>query len=66
MTRECWVAEELPGLGCDPTWTADPQPTDAPPTPWDIRQAEISDLRHQGAALIGIYRATTIHAPEYL
>lgn len=50
---------------CDPTWT-DPQPTDEPPTPWAIRQAEISDLRHQGAALIGIHRAHTVPTGSYL
>ncbi|MFC9287252.1 hypothetical protein [Streptomyces sp. NPDC057052] len=51
---------------CDPTWTNDWQPSDRTPSPFDLRQAEISDLRHQGAPLVGIYRATTIHAPEYL
>lgn len=51
---------------CDPTWTDDWQPSDRTPTAFDLRQAEISDLRHQGAPLVGIYRATTIHAPEYL
>ena len=51
------------------TWSEpcnDWQPADDTPTPWDLRQAEISDLRHQGNHLIGLYRATTIHAPEYL
>jgi hypothetical protein len=42
-----------------------PPPTDTP-TPGDLRQAEINDLRNQGGNLAGIYRATTIHAPEYL
>ncbi|MFM9629402.1 hypothetical protein ACKI10_17465 [Streptomyces galilaeus] len=62
---ELWATEDLPGL-CDPTWTDDPKPTDDLPTPWDIRQAEISDLRHQGAPLIGIYRATTLPTGSYL
>lgn len=43
-----------------------PPPATDTPTPFDLRQAEISDLHGQGAALAGIYRATTIHAPEYL
>ncbi len=51
------------------TWTEpcnDWQPTDNTPTPWDLRQAEINDLRGQGNPLTGLYRATTINAPEYL
>lgn len=62
---DLWTTAVQLAFDCDPTWT-DPQPTDDRPTPWAIRQAEISDLRHQGAPLIGIHRATTIHAPEYL
>lgn len=42
-----------------------PPATDTP-TPGDLRQAEINDLRNQGGNLAGIYRAHTIHAPEYL
>lgn len=50
---------------CDPDWT-DPQPTDRTPTAFNLRQAEISDLRHQGAPLVGLYRATTIPTGSYL
>ncbi|MDF2712879.1 MAG: hypothetical protein K0R62_8531 [Nonomuraea muscovyensis] len=62
---ELWATAEQLAFDCDPTWT-DPPPTDDRPTPWDIRQAEISDLRHQGAALIGIHRATTVPTGSYL
>ncbi|CAM5620523.1 hypothetical protein [Streptomyces aurantiogriseus] len=50
---------------CDPAWT-DWQPSDRTPTPFDLRQAEIADLRDQRAGLVDLYRAATIHAPEYL
>lgn len=59
------TGEQL-AFDCDPTWTPNPQPTDQPPDPWAIRQAEISDLRHQGAPLIGIHRATTVPTGSYL
>ena len=58
------TGEQL-ALDCDPTWT-DPPAADRTPGPWELRQAEISDLRHQNATPYGLYTATTIHAPEYL
>ena len=63
---ELWAAAVQLAFDCDPTWTTECEPSVRTPTAWDLRQAEISDLRHQGTPLIGIHRATTIHAPEYL
>ena len=62
---EYWATEELPGIAWDDL-ARQANPPDDIPTPWDVRQAELNDLRNQGNNLIGIYRATTIHAPEYL
>lgn len=53
---------------CDPDWP-DPdtyQPSDQPPGPFDLRQAEIRDLRDQGPGPVALWTATTITAEEYL
>lgn len=63
---ELWASAEQLAFDCDPTWTTECEPSVRTPTPWDIRQAEISDLRHQGAPLIGIHRATTVPTGSYL
>jgi hypothetical protein len=41
--------------------------TDDPaPTPFDLRQAEMEDLRDQGPGPLALWTATTIHAEDYL
>ncbi|MEU3613453.1 hypothetical protein ABZ725_14215 [Streptomyces sp. NPDC006872] len=44
----------------------DPQPTNQPPTPFDLRQHEMWDLRGQGPGPLALWTAHTVHAPEYL
>lgn len=53
-------------LDCEPTWNPDWQPGDRHPTPFDLRQAEIRDLRGQGPGPIALWTATTITCEEYL
>lgn len=47
---------------CEPAW----EPSDRPPTPFDLRQAEMRDLRDQGPGPVALWTATTITAEEYL
>ncbi|MER5715755.1 hypothetical protein [Streptomyces sp. NPDC002132] len=58
------TGEQL-ALDCEPTWT-DHQPANHTPTPFDVRQAEMWDLRNQGPGPYALWTARTIHAPEYL
>lgn len=50
----------------DPPPSDDYWPSDRIPTPFAVRQAEIEDLRGQGAGPLDIWTATTITAEEYL
>lgn len=59
------TAEQL-ALDCDPTWTTDYQPTDRTPTPVDLRQAEIRDMRDQGPGPRALWTAHTIPVGSYL
>jgi hypothetical protein len=53
-------------LDCEPAWNPDYEPTDRPPTRFDLRQAEMRDLRHQGPGPVALWTATTITCKEYL
>lgn len=49
------------------SWQPDqPDDNDHTPTPFAVRQAEMEDLRAQGARPLDLWTATTIHAEEYL
>jgi hypothetical protein len=52
-------------LDCDPTWT-DGQPDDHTPTPFDLRQAELRDLRNQHAGPTALRTANTVPTGNYL
>ena len=58
---ELWSTEDLPGL----LWDDEP-PDDHTPTRFDLRQAEIRDLKNQGPGPKALWTAHTINAPEYL
>ncbi|MFD8200014.1 hypothetical protein [Streptomyces sp. NPDC059701] len=53
------TAEQL-ALDCDPTWTDDWQPGDHTPGPFELRQAEIRDLKHQRAKTKALWTAHDI------
>jgi hypothetical protein len=49
-----------------PTWPDDYQPGSDKPSPFDLRQAEMEDLRGQGPDPLALWTARTIHARSYL
>lgn len=51
-----------PATDCESDW----EPSDRPPTPFDLRQAEIRDLRDQGPGPLALWSATTIPTKDYL
>lgn len=53
---------------CTPDWVApaDRPPGDHTPTPFDLRQHEMHDLRDQRADPLALWTAHTITAEEYL
>jgi hypothetical protein len=53
-------------LDCEPAWNPDWQPGEREPTPFDLRQAEMRDLRGQGPRPVALWTDTTIKAKEYL
>lgn len=53
-------------LDCDPDWNPAWQPTDHEPTGFDLRQAEMRDLRGQGPSPVALWTATTITCKDYL
>lgn len=55
-----------PATDCEPAWNPGWEPSDRPPTPFDLRQAEIRDLRDQGPGPAALWTATTINTLEYL
>lgn len=52
-------------LDHDPTWT-DEQPADHPPTPFDLRQHEMRDLRGQGPGPAALWTATNVPTGDLL
>jgi hypothetical protein len=48
------------------TWVDDYQPGDHTPTPFDLRQAEMEDLRGQGPTPLALWTASTVPARSYL
>ena len=48
------------------TWPTDCEPADHPPTPFDLRQHEMRDLRDQGPGPVALWTATTLPTQEYL
>lgn len=53
-------------LDCDPIWDTEYEPSDRTPTPFDLRQAEMRDLRDQGPGPRALWTATTINTEDYL
>lgn len=53
---------------CTPDWTnpADHQPGDHAPSPFDLRQHEMRDLRDQRAGPLALWTANTIDTGSYL
>lgn len=54
---------------CQPDWPVDPadhQPGDHTPSPFDLRQHEMRDLRDQHAGPLALWTAHTIDTGEYL
>jgi hypothetical protein len=49
----------------DPWWD-DAEPGDHPPTPFDLRQHEMRDLRAQGPGPLALWTAHTVPTQEYL
>ncbi|MFC8423979.1 hypothetical protein ACFUN7_24390 [Streptomyces sp. NPDC057236] len=59
------TAEQL-ALDCDPSWSDDWQPSDRTPTPFDLQQAELRDLRDQRASRRALWTAHTVPTGSYL
>ena len=53
-------------LDCDPSWSDDWAPSDRTPTRFDLRQAEIRDMRDQGPGPKALWTATDIPTRSYL
>lgn len=53
-------------LDCDPDQTDDWEPSDRTPTRFDLRQAEIRDMRDQGPGPKALWTAHTIPTGSYL
>ncbi|WP_329472681.1 hypothetical protein OIE75_29480 [Streptomyces sp. NBC_01723] len=58
------TADPLPF--CDPLWTDDWEPGDRPPSAFDLRQAEIRDLKRQRAGTKALWTADTVPTSHYL
>lgn len=61
---EHWATAEP--SGCDPEWATDCQPTDQPPTQFDLRRDEMWDLRGQGPGPVALWTAHTITVGDLL
>jgi hypothetical protein len=59
---EYWATEEIPGIA----WRDDFEPGEHQPTRFDLRQAEMRDLRGQGPTPLALWTAHTIPARSYL
>lgn len=60
-----WTTD-IPGVGCDPVWSSDYQPTDRTPTRLDLRHHEMHDLRNQGAGPRELWTAHDVPVGSYL
>ena len=59
------TAEQLALDDCEPAWT-DCEPGERTPTPFDLRQTEMHDLRGQDAAPAQLWTAHTVPTGRYL
>lgn len=51
---------------CQPDWPYPAEPGDHQPSPFDLRQHEMDDLRDQHAGPLALWTAHTIDTGEYL
>lgn len=59
------TAEQLTLDDCEPAWT-DSDPSERTPTPFDLRQTEMRDLRGQDADPFQLWAAHTVPTGRYL
>jgi len=55
-----------PPVDCEPAWTDDWEPGDHTPGPFELRQAEIRDMRDQGPGPVALWTAHNIDPGSYL